>query len=848
MLWDPIAACGSPFFFSILIPGTLDPIFALAVLLGKLFYLDILQTFWAWIILRDIPILIGVYWLMSLYCRNIFSVLCSTIFLFFSFSFCLLRDAISFVYYWPLLLATLTYFYRSLKQRRPSIPAFFGSGVLFFISCNLYNPTYTLIFLFVIALSWCIINHQSVIPVLKSIRCIKFKYWIAEALIIALLFCPWFILLKNYRGTDYFAFLRTHQAAASSFHPISRLLRDSLDYVEVNPTGSPTRNLWELASCLFPFYYAGPARMEGTVYFGFLGLLGVLAGAFFHRNKAFLIYLSSALLIYFLMSPLANGFLQLASPALPFLKILNQRHLFYPAFLICVGISSCIGLQLLLDYSLMRKLAQYINPTKVLLIGVILFVAGFLFLWIGGVSTTEVITLAIMGYAPRLFVIFLLAMVSIALFLRLSVKNPKFYYPYIIFILIIFLIDLSFFCGDLSKYYHRNDGVFAKSRMLRERINLKYQPYRAPLLPIMYGTQVYSVAHLAGLPTALPAYWHTDIFYTSQRYYYLFSALSPAKLRHILGIDTPLIRIFSKSVTAGDRQGSILKMQNMSDEEILDTVVLEELGRKSSLREGEEIFFSGGSAYRKLFKCVPNPKEMDKSFYMTLYDSSISIPTDKYEPVPCGVYHQIIFRIPFDLELPATPDGEVDISRCFFPDFPYLADVNGKFYYFNKGFYLTAASRQEQEDKSYTMMHPVNGKGILLEMHGDILAIPKKVYFQKERLPLPEGIKVTSFDVNRVEILTEQPNETILYYGDLYDENWKATIDGQPTKIFIANQAFKAIKLPAGRHCVVFEYKVPYFILALSLYYLCIICFIIWLVYLWIVRSVRGRQHIKTKG
>jgi uncharacterized membrane protein YfhO len=46
-----------------------------------------------------------------------------------------------------------------------------------------------------------------------------------------------------------------------------------------------------------------------------------------------------------------------------------------------------------------------------------------------------------------------------------------------------------------------------------------------------------------------------------------------------------------------------------------------------------------------------------------------------------------------------------------------------------------------------------------------------------------------------------------LVLADTYYPGWKATVDGHEADIKAANVAFRAVKLPAGRHVVRFEYK-----------------------------------------
>ena len=64
-LWDPMAACGWPFFLSFLPSGMLEPLFTVSVLMGKLFSLNVFQIYMTWVVLRTLPFLIGMFWLIK---------------------------------------------------------------------------------------------------------------------------------------------------------------------------------------------------------------------------------------------------------------------------------------------------------------------------------------------------------------------------------------------------------------------------------------------------------------------------------------------------------------------------------------------------------------------------------------------------------------------------------------------------------------------------------------------------------------------------------------------------------------------------------------------------------------
>jgi hypothetical protein len=62
------------------------------------------------------------------------------------------------------------------------------------------------------------------------------------------------------------------------------------------------------------------------------------------------------------------------------------------------------------------------------------------------------------------------------------------------------------------------------------------------------------------------------------------------------------------------------------------------------------------------------------------------------------------------------------------------------------------------------------------------------------------------YGANRVEIEAQTDRDAWLYLSDTYYPGWKAYVDGKKTKIYRANLAFRAIKIPKGGHTVVFRY------------------------------------------
>jgi hypothetical protein len=60
---------------------------------------------------------------------------------------------------------------------------------------------------------------------------------------------------------------------------------------------------------------------------------------------------------------------------------------------------------------------------------------------------------------------------------------------------------------------------------------------------------------------------------------------------------------------------------------------------------------------------------------------------------------------------------------------------------------------------------------------------------------------------DRVELAVTTSAPTMLVLSDVYYPGWIARIDDQPTPIYPANFAFRAVRVPAGSHRVVFEFE-----------------------------------------
>ena len=60
----------------------------------------------------------------------------------------------------------------------------------------------------------------------------------------------------------------------------------------------------------------------------------------------------------------------------------------------------------------------------------------------------------------------------------------------------------------------------------------------------------------------------------------------------------------------------------------------------------------------------------------------------------------------------------------------------------------------------------------------------------------------------RVDVVT--PGPAVLVVRNVFDPNWRATVDGRPAKVFPANYVVQGVRVSAGRHTVVLTYDDPW--------------------------------------
>jgi len=72
--------------------------------------------------------------------------------------------------------------------------------------------------------------------------------------------------------------------------------------------------------------------------------------------------------------------------------------------------------------------------------------------------------------------------------------------------------------------------------------------------------------------------------------------------------------------------------------------------------------------------------------------------------------------------------------------------------------------------------------------------------------PVRGRAEITAYAPNRVVVRTEAGAAAWLFLSDSWDPGWKATVDGREERIHRADHAFRAVRVGAGDHTVVFTY------------------------------------------
>ena len=69
--------------------------------------------------------------------------------------------------------------------------------------------------------------------------------------------------------------------------------------------------------------------------------------------------------------------------------------------------------------------------------------------------------------------------------------------------------------------------------------------------------------------------------------------------------------------------------------------------------------------------------------------------------------------------------------------------------------------------------------------------------------------RITSYAANRLTIETEADAAALLTISERYAAGWRATLDGQATRIFLTDYFLRGVYVPAGKHRIEMHYAAP---------------------------------------
>jgi len=111
--------------------------------------------------------------------------------------------------------------------------------------------------------------------------------------------------------------------------------------------------------------------------------------------------------------------------------------------------------------------------------------------------------------------------------------------------------------------------------------------------------------------------------------------------------------------------------------------------------------------------------------------------------------------------------------------------------------FVEEKDKQKRADLIFNPEFPLDKKVVLSEI------ITGDWDFKEEG----EGkVEVLSYQPNKVILQVEADQDGLVFLSDVYYPGWCVTIDGQQTKIYQANYAFRAVPVPSGKHKVIFSF------------------------------------------
>ncbi len=83
----------------------------------------------------------------------------------------------------------------------------------------------------------------------------------------------------------------------------------------------------------------------------------------------------------------------------------------------------------------------------------------------------------------------------------------------------------------------------------------------------------------------------------------------------------------------------------------------------------------------------------------------------------------------------------------------------------------------------------------------------------ENKMPGTDSVELNYKDTknpNKVDFFIKAPADGFLVRLENYHSGWQAFIDGEKTRLYKANYAFQAIKVPRGEHKISFQFRTIY--------------------------------------
>jgi hypothetical protein len=100
-----------------------------------------------------------------------------------------------------------------------------------------------------------------------------------------------------------------------------------------------------------------------------------------------------------------------------------------------------------------------------------------------------------------------------------------------------------------------------------------------------------------------------------------------------------------------------------------------------------------------------------------------------------------------------------------------------------------------------------------------------------------DAAEIVGYEPERVEIATDSPRDGFLVFSDTYRPGWSALVDGVKAPILRAHAAFRAVRVPAGKHRVLFLYRPASLRLGAAVSLLALAVLVLWPAISWIRRK-----------